>query len=98
MLFRAKVASGITYVCSLSIAHNKANGICQWHWLYAAPLLHQLQSQDGVTQDCVSTDLDNIDWGISGLDKDKLQDFKCFVQDKRYSYLLYYEHEFDLAT
>ena len=84
MHFRAEVANGIAYVCSLLIAHNKANGIRQWHWLYAVPLLHQLQSHDGVTQDYTLTDLDSIDWGINGLDKDRLQEFKCFVQKKRY--------------
>ena len=88
MHFRAEVANGIAYVCSLSIAHNKANGIYQWHWLYAAPLLHQLQSHDGVIQECISTDLDTIDWGMTGLDKDNFQDFKLFVQNKRYRYLL----------
>ena len=83
--YREKVANGIAYVCSLSIAHAKANGSCHWHWLYAVPLLHQLQSQDGVTQDYTTVDPDNVDWGIKGLDKDKLQDFKCLVQNNRYS-------------
>ena len=84
MHFRAEVASGITYVCSLLIAHNRANGIRQWHWLYAVPLLHQLQPHDEVTQDYTSNEPDNVDWGINGLDKDRLQEFKCFVQNKRY--------------
>ena len=82
--YRREVASGIAYVCSLSIVHAKANGLCQWHWLYAIPLLHQLQLQDGLTDDHMTVDPDNVDWGINGLDKDKLQDFKCLVQSKRY--------------
>ena len=89
---REEVANGIAYVCSLSIAHvcslsiahAKANGSCHWHWLYAVPLLHQLQSQEGVTQDYTTADPHNVDWGIKGLDQDKLRDFKCLVQNKRY--------------
>ena len=80
--YRGEVAGGIAYVCSLSIAHGKT----QWQWLYAVPLLHQLRSQDGMTQDYLTVDPDNVDWGINGLDEDKLQDFKCLVQSKRYSY------------
>ena len=87
---RGEVASGIAYVCSLSIAHGKTDSSCQWHWLYAIPLLHQLQSQDGITDDHMTVDPDNVDWGINGLDKDKLKDFKCLVQSKRYSYICYH--------
>lgn len=86
MYYREEVASGIAHVCSLSIVHDKNNGSYRCHWLYAVPLLHQLQSQDdGVTDDHTSVDPYNVDWGINGLDKDRLQDFKCLVQNKRYS-------------
>ena len=82
--YREEIASGIAYACSLSIAYDKTSGSCHWDWLYAVPLLHQLQSQDEVKHDYVSVDHDDVDWGLSGLDKGKLQDFKCIVQSKRY--------------
>ena len=66
------------------IAHNKGKDLCNWHWLYAVPLLHQLQSQDGITQDHANVDPDNFDWGINGLEEGKLQDFKSSIQSKKY--------------
>ena len=84
---REEIASGIAYACSLSIAYDKTSGSCHWDWLYAVPLLHQLRSQDDVKHDYMSVDPDDVDWGLCGLDKGKLQDFKCIIQDKRYSYV-----------
>ena len=72
------------------MAHNNAKGVCNWHWLYAVPLLHQLHSQDGVPQDYTCVDPDNFDWGINGLDEEKLQNFKCLVQNKRYTQKLHF--------
>lgn len=85
-LCREEVANSIVYVCSLLISHDKANGLCHWDWLYAVPLLHELQSQDKVTQDWDRTfaDPENVDWGVNGLDRVKLQDFKNLVHKKRY--------------
>ena len=80
MRYSNDVANGIAYVCSLSIAHDKASNLCHWNWLYAVPLLHQLQPQDSAAH---AIDPDNVDWGIHGLDKDSLQDFKSLVQKKR---------------
>ena len=81
-----EVAGGIAYVCSLLISYNKANkDLCNWHWLYAVPLLHQLQSQDGIIQDHTIVNPDvNFDWGINGLEEGKLQDFKYLIQNKKY--------------
>ena len=87
LCYRAEITSGIAYACSLSIAHSKAKDLCNWHWLFAVPLLHQLQSQDGIAQDHTRVDPDNFDWGINGLKEGKLQDFKCLIQSKKYNYI-----------
>ena len=65
----------------------KADGEPYWEWLYAIPLLHQLQSQDGITHDHMSFDPSKPNWGTKGLDRHSLAEFMECVQDKRCIYI-----------
>ena len=62
----------------------KKSGEPYWEWLYAIPLLHRLQLQDGVTHGYMSVDPSKPNWGTKGLDMVKLKDFSEHIQSKRY--------------
>ena len=71
----------------------KKNGEPYYEWLYAVPLLHQLQLQDGVTHDYMSVDPSKPNWGTHGLDKSKLKQFSEHMQSKKYVLLCFYLYE-----
>jgi len=81
------VAASIAHICSVSMKFTRTDGEPYWKWLYAIPLLHQLQSQDGITHDHMSFDPSAPNWGTEGLDKRSLAEFIEHVQDKRYVYM-----------
>ena len=64
---------------------NRTLGTPCWEWLLAVPLLHQLQYPAGIQVVCI--DPEKPDWGISGLDREKLWMFRDHVQNKQYMYL-----------
>ena len=55
-----------------------------WEWLYAIPLLHRLQLQDGVKIDDMSIDPSRPNWGTNQMDKRNLKEFSERIQSKRY--------------
>ena len=69
----------------MSMEFIKKGGEPYWEWLYAVPLLHQLQLQDGVTHDYMTVDPSKPNWGTQGLDRNKLKEFSENVQNKRYT-------------
>ena len=81
------MAHSIAHICSVSMEFTKKNGEPYWEWLYAIPLLHQLQLQDGVTHDYMSVDPSKPNWGTQGLKRNKLKEFSERIQSKRYQFL-----------
>ena len=67
----------------------KKNGEPYYEWLYAVPLLHQLQLQDGVTHNWMSIDPFNPNWGTHGLYWMRLKHFSERVQGKKYVLLCF---------
>ena len=63
--------------------YTKKCGEPYWEWLYAIPLFHQLQLEDGVTHDYMSVDPRNPDWGIEGMNRSKLIRFSERVQNEK---------------
>ena len=83
LICRDEVAASVASICSVSMKFTKKDGEPYWEWLYAVPLLHQLQFHDGVTHDDMSIDPSNPNWGIKGLDISKLKAFGKHIQGKR---------------
>lgn len=65
----------------------KKNGEPYYEWLYAVPLFHQLQLQDGVAHDYMSVDPSKPNWGTQGLERNKLKEFSERIQSKRYLFI-----------
>ena len=78
------MAASIANICSITMEYTKENGEPYYEWLYAVPLLHQLQLQDGVTHDYMSVDPTKPNWGIEGLDRSKLMEFSQRIKSKKY--------------
>ena len=55
-----------------------------WEWLYAVPLLHQLQLQVGIKIDDMTVDPSRPNWGTKEMDKKKLKEFSERIQNKKY--------------
>ena len=55
-----------------------------WEWLYAVPLLHQLQLQVGIKIDDMTVDPSRPNWGAKEMDKKKLKEFSERIQNKKY--------------
>ena len=79
------MAPSIAKICSISMQYVKKGGEPYWEWLYAVPLLHQLQLQDGVTHDYMSIDPTGPNWGTQGLDKINLIEFSERAQKQKYA-------------
>ena len=71
-------------MCSISMVPNKSIGGPYKEWLYAIPLLHQLQYKDGIAHDSAPFDPKEPDWGTSGLDSSQLAQFKDFIKNEKY--------------
>ena len=80
------MARSIAHICSVSMEFTRKGGEPYWEWLYAVPLLHQLQLDDRVVHDYMSVDPSKPNWGTEGLDMNKLIEFKERVQKQRYMY------------
>ena len=78
------MARSIAHICSVSMEFTRKSGEPYWEWLYAVPLLHQLQLEDGVVHDYMSFDPYKPHWGTEGLDINKLIEFRERVQKQRY--------------
>jgi len=88
LLHRKETALSIAHLCSMSMVTNKTLGTPFWEWLLVAPLFHQLLSRapDEVQIDHMYIDPEKPDWGMNGLNRDRLYDFRSFVQFKKYVY------------
>ena len=84
------MARSVGHICSISMEFIKKDGEPYWEWLYAVPLLHQLQLQDGVTHDYMTVDPSKPNWGNQLLDRSKLKEFNDHVQRRRYAYYVFY--------
>ena len=80
------MAASIANFCSILMEFTKKGHEPYWEWLYAVPLLHQLQLQDGVTHDYMSVNPLKPNWGTQGLNMIKLMEFSECIQSKRYVY------------
>ena len=78
------MATSIAHICSISMEITKENGDPYWEWLYAVPLLHQLQLENGVKHDYTSIDPNKPNWGVKGFDMSNLLDFSGHIRSKRY--------------
>ena len=78
------MASSIAHICSVSMEFPGKGGEPYWEWLYAVPLLHRLQLQDGETHDYNSVVPTKPNWGTVGLDRERLHEFSEQVQAKKY--------------
>ena len=67
----------------MSMTTNKTLGTPYWEWLRVVPLLHQLQSSDEAQVDQMYIDPVKPDWGMNGLNRDRLWEFRNFVQFKK---------------
>lgn len=83
LICRDEVATSIASICLVSMEFIKKDGEPYWEWLYAVPLLHQLQLHDGVVHDDTSVVPSNLNWGIKGLDISKLKEFSKRIRSKR---------------
>lgn len=84
-LHRKEIALSVAYLCSMSMTTNKTLGTPYWEWLLVVPLLHELQSPDGKQVDQMFIDPEKPDWGTHGLNREKLYDFRSYVQFKKYA-------------
>ncbi|XP_065899490.1 E3 ubiquitin-protein ligase rnf213-alpha-like isoform X3 [Dysidea avara] len=84
---RDDVARSIAHLCSVSMATNKALGTPLWEWLLAVPLFHQLQFPEGV--DHMYIDPEKPDWGMNGLDRDRVWGFRSIVQFQKMFHKLF---------
>ena len=78
------MAKSIAHICSVSMGFTKKGGEPYWEWLYAVPLLHQLQLEDGVVHNDMSVDPYKINWGTQELESIKLLEFRGRMQKQRY--------------
>jgi len=67
----------------MSMTTNKTLGTPYKEWLLAVPLLHQLQSTDEAQTDYMYIDPERPDWGMNGLNRDRLWEFRSFVQFRK---------------
>jgi len=65
---------------------NKGLGSPYSEWLSTIPLLHKLQLQN--KEACGDIDPENPDWGMNGLNREALRDFKQHVKIKKYDCII----------